>query len=306
MAEVFISDPPWDQPNRTSTVTVKEAATPTDPYGGLEGEDRDAYLAITNILKSYGLESLSSAVLGFIQQGYSSETVNILLQETPEYKKRFAANDARRKAGLPVLSPAEYLATERSYRQVMSAAGLPPGFYDEPTDFQSWLEGDVSPVEVQERVDVARQIVNGIDENTKATWRDWYTEGDAVAFVLDPKRAVDVVERQWRAAQIGGVARDQGLSVTSAFAERAAQAGISQEQARQGMSAVKQITQNTSRLSQIYGGNYTQDEALGEVFFADADAAQRRRTLASRERATFEGGSGVNQQSLSRRRAGQV
>ena len=82
------------------------ATNPADPFGGLEGDDRNAYTAILNTLKSYGLESLAPALLKFIQQGYSEDTINVLLQETDAYKQRFAANESRRQKGLPVLSPA--------------------------------------------------------------------------------------------------------------------------------------------------------------------------------------------------------
>src|SRR5690349_3189294 len=119
------------------------ATDPLDPYGGLEGEDRDAAAALMGILKAYGLEALSGTVLGFVRQGYSQDTITVLLRDTPAYKQRFSANDARVKAGLPALDPQEYLAVEQSYRQVMSSAGLPVGFYDEPSDFTKWIESDV-------------------------------------------------------------------------------------------------------------------------------------------------------------------
>jgi hypothetical protein len=113
---------------------------------------RDAATILQNVFAQYGLGSLAGQITGFIQQGYSADAISILLQNTPEYKQRFAANDARLKKGLPALSPAEYIATERSYRQVMSAAGLPLGFYDQTSDFQKFLENDMS----SDRTEAAR------------------------------------------------------------------------------------------------------------------------------------------------------
>src|SRR5674476_661886 len=108
-------------------------ANTIDPFGGLTGDNRDAYLAVTNLLKQYGLEALAPTVLGFVQQVYSQDTVTVLLQDTPAYKTRFAGNAARIKADLPALSPAEYLSVESQYRSVISAAGLPKSFYDQPS-----------------------------------------------------------------------------------------------------------------------------------------------------------------------------
>ena len=281
-------------------------AGPTDLFGGLTGANRDAYVAITETLKAYGLESLASSVLGFIQQGYSADTINVLLQNTDAYKQRFRANEVRKQKGLPVLSPAEYLATERSYRQVMSAAGLPVGFYDEPSDFESWIANDVAPVEVQDRVRVATDMVNNLDPSIRQQFESWYSTGDMVAYALDRDRATTVLDRQWRAAQIGGTGRDQGLALSQSTAEQIAATGIDINQARQGLGAASAVAANSQRLSQMYGGTYTDDEAAQEVFLADESVAKKRRGLASKERATFGGESAAAPQSLSRRSAGQV
>lgn len=272
---------------------------------GLSGADRDAYVALTHTLKEYGLESLADDVLKFIREGYSPDTINILLQETDAYRKRFAANEARRQKGLPVLSPSEYLATERAYRQVMSAAGLPVGFYDEPSDFERWLSDDVSPVEVQERVRIATDLVTNIDPATRSQFEEWYTPGEMVAYALDRDRAVAVLDKQVRAAGIGGAARNQGMSIDSGLGERLAMAGVDPNQARQGFGTVRTIADNAQRLSAVYGGEYDEDDAVSEVFFADSGAATRRRRLASQERAAFSGSSNVNSGSLARQSAGQ-
>lgn len=279
---------------------------PIDPYGGLHGSDRDAFIAVRETLKEYGLESLADEVIGFIKQGYSADTINILLQDTQAYKKRFAANEARRQKGLPVLSPAEYLATEQAYRQVMSAAGLPVGFYDEPKDFENWLANDVSPVEIQQRVQVAAEMVNNLDPQVRSTFEQWYTQGDMIAYALDRDRAASVIERQYRAAQIGGEAARQGVTLGRDLAEQLAAEGITQDAARQGFGAVRTVADNARRLSAVYGGDYDEDDAIGEVFLNDQDAGRRRRRLASQERAAFGGSSNVTSGSLARQQAGQV
>ncbi|HEY6021954.1 MAG TPA: hypothetical protein VIY48_19455, partial [Candidatus Paceibacterota bacterium] len=143
---------------KTRTNTQNSYYKATGQYDKLlSGTDRDAYAAISTLFKSYGLESLAGKVYEFVKNGYSPDTVSILLQDTPEYKERFAGNEIRKKAGLPVLSAGEYLATEASYRQIMQSAGLPSGFYDQNSDFNNWIGGNVSPSEVQTRVDLATQ-----------------------------------------------------------------------------------------------------------------------------------------------------
>src|SRR5690242_4086464 len=71
----------------------------------LTGSNRDAVMALETLFKSYGLESLAGKIYSYVKHGYSADTISILLQDTPEYKQRFKGNEARVKAGLPVLSP---------------------------------------------------------------------------------------------------------------------------------------------------------------------------------------------------------
>lgn len=276
-----------------------------DPFGGLEGDDRDAYAAIIGTLRAYNLEALAPTVFGFIQQGYSQDTISILLPETPEYKQRFAANEARRKAGLPVLSPAEYLSVEDSYRQILSASGMPPGFYDAPEDFASWIAQDVAPVEVQQRVQTAQEMLYSLDDGALANLRQWYTDGDIVAYALDRTRATPILERQWKAAQAGSAASESGIAIDRTQAEQVGGLGLTGNQMRAGFGQASELAA-TKYLSDIYGGDYTEQDAVQETFFSSGKSGEKRRRLASQERANFSGSSGVTTKSLTARKGGQL
>lgn len=273
---------------------------------GLTGGDRDAYEVIVSTLKSYGLESLSSKVLEFIQQGYSSDTVNILLQDTAEYKKRFAANEARRQKGLPVLSPAEYLSVESAYRQVMQAAGLPPSFYDSSSDFERWIASDVAPAEVQRRAQAAQKLVESVDPQIRKEFERFYTTGDIVAYALDPERTQEILDRQVQAAQVSAVGTAQGVGVDRGLAERLVESGVDAGQARTGFGVVSQASRQGARLGDVYGQDYGEDDAINEVFFNDAEAGEKRRKLASQERGSFGGSGGLTDRSLGRSTAGRL
>jgi len=265
----------------------------TDPFGGLTGDNRDAYAAVTGLLKQYGLESLAPTVLGLVQQNYSQDTVTVLLQETPEYKARFAGNAARVKADLPVLSPAEYLSVESSYRSVMSAAGLPKSFYDQPSDFQKFIEGDMSATELNDRVGSAAALVNAQDPTVRAEFAKFYTTGDMVAYALDPVRAAPIVGQQVEAAKIAATAASQNIDINSMTAEQLVGAGVTAAQSQQGFGNVAQLSQVTGKLSELYGGTYTQDTAIQDVLLNNQTAAAQRARLASAERGQFGGTSAV-------------
>lgn len=267
--------------------------------------DNNAYEFLRQQFRQWGIEGLDGPIRQYLEEGYDANTIALLLQNTPQYKQRFAANEARKAKGLPVLSPAEYLATERSYREILSAAGLPVGFYDSIQDFRKWIEDDVSPTEIRDRVNVAVTLVNSVDPDMKRYFQQWYSTGDMVAYALDRKRATAVLNRQVVAAGIGGAADTQGVNIGRTLAERIAETGIDPEQARQGFGVVAGDRDTATKLSSLYGLSYGEVDLINEVFFADAAAQKKRRTLASRERAQFAGSSAVNETSLSRDTIGQ-
>ena len=111
---------------------------------------KDARSTINTVLASYGLEGLADYTYNEI---IVKETVNLnnpdaiifALREQPTYKKRFAGNAARLKAGLAELDPASYIGLENQFRETLRSNGLAANFYDGTDDFQALIEGDVSP-----------------------------------------------------------------------------------------------------------------------------------------------------------------
>ncbi|KJK12569.1 hypothetical protein UB45_07785 [Terrabacter sp. 28] len=272
----------------------------------LTGTNRDAFLALKSIFDSYGLGSLAPDIVNYLQNGYSSETIGVLLQSTAAYKKRFAANEARVKKGLPALSPQEYLATETAYRQVMRAAGLPNGFYDKNDDFQKFLENDVSPQEIQSRVTAAANFIDSASSEQKALFSQWYTKGDMIAYALDPQRAAPLVGKAFTTAQIGGEAVTHGLGIDQNMAETLTEKGVTADQASQGFGVIQSTLGNDQKLAAMSGDSISGYDAMREVFLNDASVTKRRDRLASQERARFGGSSAVGAGSLGQSTAGQL
>jgi hypothetical protein len=51
----------------------------------------------TQLFNNYGLGTLAPKITEYVQQGFSPDTVTLKLQETPEYKQRFAGNEITQK-----------------------------------------------------------------------------------------------------------------------------------------------------------------------------------------------------------------
>lgn len=260
----------------------------------LEGKNRDAFMAVRALFKQYGLESLAGKIFEYVKSGYSADTISILLQDTAEYKQRFVGNEARKKAGLPVLSPAEYLATETSYRQIMESAGLPSGFYDTPSDFAGFIGKNVSPTEIQSRVEGAVQATTLAPEDyKKALEKMGLSQGDMVAYWLDQKRAVPILTQIAATARVGAAAMSQGLGFDIDYSTELAKRGITGEQAAQGYSAIAAELEGMQTLGSIYGEQWNQRASEQAMFEGNAGQLERKRRLASQERGAFSGAAGT-------------
>lgn len=268
---------------------------------------QNAYDLLAQMFESYGLGELVPTIRDLVAHDYGSDTIALKLQETDAYKQRFAGNEARKKAGLPVLSPAQYLQQEASYRQALQMYGLPSGFYDQPSDFAAWIGNDVSPSEIQSRAAAASDAVTSANPEYRQALKDYYglTDGDLVSYFLDQKRALPVLERQTRAAQIGGAALEQGLNVSAGRADQLAGYGIDQSTARQGYSSIAQALPTLDKLAGIDKTAYGQADAENAFLLDNADAITKTKKLASNERARFSGSSGIGQGSLSTKSKGQ-
>lgn len=268
----------------------------------LKGEGRDAFLALKTVFSNFGLESLAGKIYEFVKGGHGADTISLLLQDTEEYKRRFSANERRKKAGLPVLSPADYIATENSYRQIMRQSGLPKGFYDSNDDFTNFLSGDVSPTELQDRVNLATQASVLANASYKQALQQMgIGQGEIAAYFLDATKAMPFIQKAAAQAAIGAEAISRGMQFDQAYAEELATSGISREQAAQAYAKIGSDFDTMKSLGSIYGGGWTQRMAEEDVFKGGNEASKQRERLVRSERGAFSGSAGAARGGLAQR-----
>lgn len=289
-----------DDPIGISPPPAVPPADPTAP-GAPSG---DAYAVMAQMLREWGLGELIPDLVRLIQDGYTGDQLSYHLAQTEPYKRRFRGNEERRKRGLSVLSPREYLEVERSYRQILSSAGLPAGFYDSHDDFVQWIGDDKSPAEMQERVSLAVDKVNAMPDEARAYALSTFglSDPELYAHFLDPERALPLLQRTARGVTLAGAAYRHGLTTT---ADRALELAASQQadNAEAAYSQVAELTGEGKRLAAIYGDEYSQADAEDEAFLGLASARRKRRKLAEREQASFSGSGGASRNALGRRRS---
>jgi hypothetical protein len=315
------------------TPPVKPVVTPVnlvDPVQDLlarqeaariaEADRRDrqsAYDILYNEFNKYGLGGLVEDVKYLIQSNVSPAQFSLELQNTKAYQDRFAANKQRIAKGLAALSPAEYIGLEDQYQNVMRNYGLPESYYSKDTTgkqagFEKFLAGDVSPVELEDRIATAQTRVLNSNPEVLASLKSFYpdiTNADVLAYTLDPQNGLEKIKRKVTAAEIGGAALQAGLTSGVTRAEELAAAGISKAQAQQGFQSVAAVAPRGTQLAEIYGQQpYGQVQAEQEVFglAGSTEARKQREKLTGLERAAFSASSGMSQGALGRERAGNL
>lgn len=297
-------------------------------YGKQEDTSKSnpAYATISKILESYGITGLAS-VIEDIRKEYpeaGSDDIITLLQFDDRYNakfnQRFSANLTRQKAGMSVLSPADYLALEQGYKKVFSAYNL--SNFNNQDYYNKLIAADLKTTDVADRVSLAfDRVLN--DAYVANTFKKFYpalNTVDIVTGLLDPENQFPALERKVRAAEIGGAALRQGLMASETEAMAAAeqipysnvtrgtvgadvlgQMGVTKAEAEKGYKTIAELLPTAEKLSSIYGGTADQYgllQAEQEQLQGLASAARKRAKLTELEFAQFGKQSGLGKGAL--------
>jgi len=175
--------------------------------------------------------------------------------------------------------------------------------------FQTLLANDVSAVELENRLQLAKDRVLNANPEIAIALKNFYpdiTNGDILAYTLDPTNSLDKIKSKVAAAEVGGAAVRFGLTTNEADADYLARYGVTKTQAEQGYGNISQLLPRTSQLADIYKQQpYNQATAEQEQFNipGSTTAKQRRQQLIALESAAFKGSAGLSGGALSRDRS---
>jgi hypothetical protein len=281
-----------------------------------QAQRQSAYDLLLEQFKQYGLADLVEPLKNLITSGASPSEFTIRLRESEPYKKRFAANTQRIAKGLTALDEAAYLAKEDAYQNLMREYGLPATYWTKDatgrqTGFEQLIANDVSAVELEDRLMTAQErVLKGAPEiiDTLKKYYPEITNGDILAYTLDPKNAINDIKRKVTAAEIGGFASIQGLEpVSVGRAEELVKGGVTGEQYKAAAPTISEASIRGGQLASIYKEDpYTQQTAENAVLNTGNSAAAIRQTkkLTALETAAFSGQSGRG--AIDRERAGGI
>lgn len=278
----------------------KEKVQPT-------GEQRSAFALLKDQLAAWGLADLTDWAIQLYQSENAPVNYNefyALMKQQPIYVERFGkTNDARTKAGLAQLSEGEIMKLEQGYRDIMKAYNLPANFYDSPSDYRQFITNDLSASELGDRVQAANAYVKLQDKGIKDQLKQYYGIDDAAltAYALDPAKGQDVINTlaAKNTARIAAATAGLGEQAVK-YASGLGAEQLSFAKQAQAFGEAANAANRGAALSQIYGTQYGQDQALQEAFGGPSavQAGEARRKLATQETAAFSGGSGVGKMSL--------
>jgi len=285
---------------------------------------------VKSFFTQYGMENLWQGAEKLVRQGYQDpETIMNILSKDASYQEAYYArfpavkeirdlNKQRQASGLPLMAeplPSTYVSLEKAYRQAV--AGLPGGLYGSTKDITAWIVRDVSPTEVQGRVDRARNYINySANDAIKQELRQIYglTDAEMVSYVLDPERSLGFIEtemsRRMASATVGGAARSAGLGIADLTRDAISQNeqfGSSFANTLAQFNEVRQNEDAYNRLGRLSGVATSADDLVTEQFGLEGagEVTSKKRKLASQERARFAGSSALTRSSLSAGRLAQ-
>ncbi len=258
----------------------------------------DARNVLRQVLQQYKLDALTETLYDkYTRQEFNinnPDAVLFSIRNEDLYKTRFAGNAKRVADGLPELSPGEYLSLEQKYSDLMRQNGMPPGFYDQEGDFKSLIENDISPVELQSRIEDGFRMVDQADPAVLNQLRQFFPEigmdrSALASYFLDPQRSAPLLTRQVETAKIAARAAElAGIKFNYQEAADLAGRGYSESTLLKGFEEVGAL----GELRQTFAGEtgLTEQQLVGAKLGYDTEAKRLLAQRVAQRKGEFAGG----------------
>lgn len=267
---------------------------------------RTALEEFVSILSGAGLSELAEEVNKMILEDKTAAQIKLEIRKTQSYEQRFpgmkALSDKNR-----AITEGEYIDLERGYSQTLRAYGLDEKIYGDRGDLGTYIANEVSAREFEERVSLAKDRVSSQADVMKALGEMYVTEADAIGYLLNPLKAMDVIKKQVRAAEIGAAAASARFALGADAANRAREAeALIGATGTTDVATLKQefgkariLADTQSQLSKLEGETYNELEAVQAVVGGEQEKLLKSKRRAEREAMfRFGGQSGVGAYSL--------
>ena len=199
--------------------------------------------------------------------------------------------------------------------------GLPASYYSKTAtgtneSFEKLIGGNVSPVKLEEKIMIGTNRVLNASPFITTALKEFFpeiTNGDILAYVLDPDRGLDEINRKVTAAEIGGAflstktTAGETLTTSLSRAEELASAGVTGATAKQAATAIGGGLERGRQLTSFYQQSpYTQELAEQELLNlpGQTEAREKRRKVIELDKSEFNKKTGYTSGAISLDRAG--
>lgn len=209
-------------------------------------DQNNSLATLTAYLKQFGIDTpdMTDFVRNAITNSWSDARIQLEIPNQTAFKQAFPEYQARINAGLPPMTPADILNYRTAATKMMKDAGMPAGFYDNKDDFVSLVTNDISPQELQSRIQDGYSKVQNAPQEVRDAFNQFFgAQGDSAltSFFLDPTKSTDLLSRDLTQAQISGTGKQYGFNIDQQSAQNYQQQGISAQQAQQGFQQAFQM-----------------------------------------------------------------
>jgi len=227
-----------------------------------------------------------------------------LIQTAPYYERFGKVNEARIKAGYRSLDEKTIVGMEDEYQKVLTSYNAPKGFYDQTSDFQTFLQNNYTNIDVANVFQAYRDFVQTTNPGIRGQLKSLYGISDDMitAYMIDPARGQSILEGiagknlNTAAALLEGLTKEQ-----ADIAQQYGAGSLAYGTQRQKFSQVAKNIQQYGDLASIYGENFGAKEAIAAEFGGDVGATETMSRLRATNLAQFSGTTGVGQRALKTR-----
>jgi hypothetical protein len=256
-----------------------------------------------------GESNLADWIFQQLEDGTSQDQVWRDIKQTDAYRQRFPGMEYFDKQ-MEGFTEGDYINRENQYKEQIRRLGLNyPGFTSRDY-LASLMVNEISVDELKDRVNYAEEYIGTYaPQSVKDALRSEYglTDMEMVEYMLNPEANDLVLDLEFKSkagrANVLGAARDTSMNLSDRLVSELAEAGTSYRSAIMGLQEVAAVREDLNRLAAMDGQDkFTDDELAGTSTqlwtSGSVKAKQKKKALASKERARFSGSSGAGRTSL--------
>jgi len=301
--EEFVAFIPDDEGGDDTESNLRAAELLTEEK---RDRQRTALEEFVSILSGAGLKDLADEVNKMILDDKTAAQIKLEIRKTKSYEARFpgmkALSDAQR-----AITEGEYIDLETGMISVLRSRGLDAEVYGSRSELGKYIGNFVKLPEFEERAALAADRVKKEPDVMKALGEMYVTEADAIGYLLNPLKAMDVIKKQVRSAEIGAAAASARFMLGADAAARAREAeALIGATGTADVSMLKQefgkariLADTQSSLAKLERENYNELEAVQAVVGGEQEKLLKSKRRAERESMfRFGGQSGVGAYSL--------